>query len=197
MTEEQAKAFAKQMPAGSNLIGQGLASFKHPTPPGFNQAQYNSYPATIEGYNFSVNVPKSAVVNTPYGPKVGQYNPAPQQATPLANYTGQEQRSAPAPAIRGQEQLFRPAEAPKASTPQAGTPTAPAGRPTPPSVVAGRNFSAGAFPYRDRGGGEDRLPPRRRRKKPIIEETETMKSGGRVSGTDGVVSKGKTRGRYI
>lgn len=194
MTEEQAKAFAKQMPAGSNLIGQGLASFKHPTPPGFNQAQYNSYPATIEGYNFRVNVPKSAVVNTPYGPKIGQYNPAAQQASPLANYTGQEQRFAPAPAIRGQEQRFRPAEAPKASAPQAGTPTAPAGRPAPPSVVAGRNFTAGASPYRDRGGEGG---GRRRRKKPIIEETETMKSGGRVSGTDGVVSRGKTRGRYI
>lgn len=199
MTEEQAKAFAKQMPAGSNLIGSGLAALKHPTPPGFNQAQYNSYPATIEGYNFSVNVPKSAVINTPYGPKVGQYNPAAQQASPLASYTGQEQRFAPAPAIRGQEQRFAPAPASGGAVapPQgASTPAVKA----PSNVVAGRaNFGparAPFDPFREGRGGEGR--PRRGRKKPIIEE-ETItnaRHGGAIRG-DGKAVFGKTKGRYI
>lgn len=195
MTEEQAKAFAKQMPAGSNLIGKGLAAIKHSTPPGFNQAQYNSYPAKIEGYDFSVNVPKSAVVNTPYGPKIGQYNPAAQQASPLANYTGQEQRFAPAPVLRGQEQRYRPA------SPSTGTPS-PAAQPpseprtAPPSVVGGRNnnFGPAKTPYdRERGGGRDDRP---RRKKPIIGETAGMKSGGVVR-RDGAAMRGKTKGRCV
>lgn len=211
LTKAEAEALAGKLPAGSTLVGSGIASIAYPAPKNFNQAQYNSYPTTIDGYNFNVNVPKSAAVNTPFGPKVGQYNPAPQVASPLANYTGQEQRFRSAPTITGQEQRFPPSGPPKQIydritpggtkqfydriLPEPETPATPATRPAPPSVVAGRNFTARAFPYQERGGGEDR--PLRRRKKPIIEETETMKSGGRVSGTDGVVSRGKTRGRYI
>lgn len=115
----------------------------------------------------------------------------------LAGYTGQEQRFPTAPAVKQFTDQIAPGGTKQfydRILPESETPTAPAGRPTPPSVVAGRNFSAGAFPYRDRGGEGG---GRRRRKKPIIEETETMKSGGRVRSTDGVVSRGKTRGRYI
>ena len=188
MTKEQAKNFAEQMPPGSNLIGSGLASLRYPTPSGFNQSQYNSYPAKIEGYNFSVNVPKSAVVNTPYGPKVGQYNPAPQKATPLANYTGQEQRSPPAPASA------TPAAAPKTETKAATAAKSPS------NVVAGRtNFGparAPFDPFREGRGGEGRGRPRK--KKPIIEEeaTTNVRHGGSIRG-DGKAVFGKTKGRYI
>lgn len=182
LTVEQAKALKSQFPEGSSIA---LAGGK--APPGTT-----AYPATVGGFKVDVFVPKNAGVTT-LGPKVGQFNPSFQPSSSLANYNGQEQRFAPAPAIRGQEQRFRPAAPSERPTAGIQTPPAPAGASSPPSVVAGNNFTAGAFPYRDRGGEGGR----RRRKKPIIEETETMKSGGRVCGTDGIVSRGKTRGRYI
>lgn len=203
LTYEQAKTLKSKLPPDTKFKLQTSQM-----PPG-----YTSYPVTAAGYKLNVGIPDSAGVNT-LGPKVGQFNQTAQVAAPLTGYTGQDQRFPSATSLPGQEQRFPPAGVPKQFDdriqpggtkqfydrilPEPDTPRpAAADKPKASPVVAGKNFTAGASPFRDRGEGGGG-GGRRRRKKPIIEETTTAaKHGGIISRGDGKVSRGKTKGRQI
>lgn len=121
-------------------------------------------------------------------------------ASTLAGYSGQEQRFAPAPTPKQIYDKITPGGIKEIydrhpDMIETGTPKAPAGRPAAPSVVAGGNFTAGSFPYRERGGGGGRGI--RKKKKPIAEETTTaVRDGGSIRG-DGKTISGKTKGRMV
>lgn len=215
MTAQQAAKFAKQLPEGSVLIGSGLAGLRYPTPSGFDESAYNSYPAKIAGYNFNVSVPKGAGV-TSLGPRVGSFNPsAPSSSQSFGSLKDQSRLPGMSgetvgPEFGGQFLDKDQSRLPGMSGPTEGPVySGPTGsqRPTSsPSVVAAAdrasetNFSASETPFRDRpGGGEDRGLIRRRGKRHLRRgpKPKTMKSGGRVAKADGAASRGKTKGRYI
>lgn len=181
LTRAEAEALAKQLPQGTtltgNFTGAGLFGYGSPS----NPSAYMGYPATIEGRSFTVNVPKSATGEVPFGPKIGSWNPGTAPAAPKAI----TDRVPPG----GVKEIYD-------RLPQ-GEPAAP--RATPAAVVAGPkagNIAAAERPF----GGRDRddRPMRdRKKKKPIIEETTTAKNGGLMTRGDGKASRGKTKGRYI
>lgn len=215
MTAQQAAKFAKQLPEGSVLIGSGLAGLRYPTPSGFDESAYNSYPAKIAGYNFNVSVPKGAGV-TSLGPKVGSFNPAsPYSSQSFGSIKDQSRLPGMSGETVGPEFGSQFLDKDQSRLPGMSGPTegpvysGPAGSQKPttsPSVVAAgdrasqSNFSSSGGPFRDRpGGGEDKEPIRRRGKKHLRRgaKPKTMKSGGRVAKADGIASRGKTKGRCV
>ena len=190
MTRAEAEALAKSLPAGTNLsgnfFGATLAGYGAPS----DVSQFNQYPATIADRSFTVNVPKTAGLNVPTGPKIGQYNPgvSPTAPKPISD------RVAAQPGVVTETRTKQIYD----RIPQGGTPQA---RATPSPVVApgrGQNFMPGDRPGGGMGGRDRDDRPIRKKKKPIVEEgTTAAKNGGLISRGDGKAACGKTKGRYI
>lgn len=193
MTAEQAKALKDKFPPGSTFYAQpgkgfldlqSAAALQYPAPK--NLSGLDTYPATIGGYKFNVGIPKNAGVNDPYGPKIGQWNPA---------------ASAAAPKPINDRVAAQPGVVAETRTKQITDRIPQTGSASPANVVAGpktSNFTASGSPFggRDGGGRDDR--PAKKKKKPIVEEgTTAAKNGGIISRGDGKAARGKTKGRYI
>lgn len=193
MTAEQAEALKDKFPPGSTFYAQpgkgfldlqSAAALRYPAPK--NLSNLDTYPATIGGYKFNVGIPKTAGINDPYGPKIGQWNPA---------------ASAAAPKPIKDQIAAQPGVVAEARTKQITDRILPTGSSGPAGVVAApraTNFTSSGRPFggRDGGGRDDR--PNRKKKKPIIEEEAVAaKNGGIISRGDGKAARGKTKGRYI
>lgn len=206
LTKAQAMALSNQLPPGTQLIGQGLASVAYPQPANYNPSQYNQYNTTIDGYNFRVAVPKSATGTVP-GPTLGTYN------APIGGSVNSAMRTgAPAPSMGSNfaagpafESLGRGV----ASPPQAGSASsqmAPRGSLAASSapgrvsnVVAGglgfgRQGDARSLTERDRAKRRKRLEEENKlAEDEVTSGTTAMRNGGRADG----LSRIKTKGRMV
>lgn len=113
LTKAEALKLKEKFPPKSEMwANKGLASALYPAPK--NPGAYDQYPATIDGYNFTVGVPKGAGINRPVGPKYGTWN---EGVAPGAKTSGSKTKSSstnvsPAGATSSSSQNFKAGDKP-------------------------------------------------------------------------------------